>query len=371
MVPALMATRVMRDVDVLSRAGLDLETFLDEAADSIARAIPHSAACQSSLDPSTLLLTGTFKTGRLKGFDEQDHQWGLVEFGTREESSFEALAHAEVPAMAVQLQSPDSRRLAGFLRPVYGFGDELRVIARDGNAAWGGIALHRDVGEPHFTQDDVDLGAALSPLLARGIRSGILTVVVNAPAVIAGPAVIVVDADDQPVMVSEAAEVRLGELMMSPDGVSSAAIVSGLIGAARRYSAGEIDRPPRCRVRGASGTWLVLYATTMQGRDGARGQVAITIDEASPPEIVPLVISAFDLTERERDVVQRVIQGLDTKEIAAAMFLSTYTVQDHLKSVFEKAGVHSRRELIARIFFDQYVPRMNSPLGPDGWFASS
>jgi DNA-binding CsgD family transcriptional regulator len=62
------------------------------------------------------------------------------------------------------------------------------------------------------------------------------------------------------------------------------------------------------------------------------------------------VLDALGLTAREQDVTRLVLAGRSTAEIAAELFISGYTVQDHLKSVFDKTGLRSRRVLVAWIF---------------------
>ena len=367
----LTAQRVLGDVDVVARAGLPTQDFLDEALTSISRAVPHASACVATLDPATHLNTGGHKFGELAEIDSRDREWAALEFGSDDPTAMAELARGGATALAIDAWSSasgrESTRLRDFFTPYFGYADELRVVLRDGDEVWGGLSLLRSAEQGTFDADDVALLDRLATPLATGMRAGLVAQLVTGEVHERGPAVLVVDDADQVRSVSDNAAARLAELR-SASLTESMGTIASLVGAARRYAAGQTDRPARCRLRGLSGAWLVLHATTLVG---SPGEVVITIDEARPPEIVPLVVAAFDLSARERDVALLVLQGADTKEIAARLHVSAWTVQDHLKSIFDKAAVHSRRELMARIWFDQYAPRSGSDLTPSGWFAPS
>ncbi|KAF0963849.1 MULTISPECIES: response regulator transcription factor [Rhodococcus] len=90
---------------------------------------------------------------------------------------------------------------------------------------------------------------------------------------------------------------------------------------------------------------------------------------ARPAEIISLLAAIHGLTARESEVLGHVLAGKTRVEIAHRLFVSPYTVQDHLKSIYAKTGVNSRQELVAHLFFTHYLPRYGAPVGPDGWFA--
>ncbi|MGA9276935.1 helix-turn-helix transcriptional regulator [Ilumatobacter sp.] len=374
MLSALTAERVRRDVEVVAAAGLDLSTFLAEIDESVRRVLRPTATCVATLDPTTSLLTSTYKFGDLYGNDEHDLEWGLIEYGGDEATSF--LDVAATPGRAVGLHIVTggdldrSTRLRDCIKPHYGYGDELRLMACVDGRMWGALAFFRDPDDDPFDEADVEFASTLSTMLANGFRLGLLSSVASRPSdrVLSGPAVIIVDAHDRMDQISVGAEERLRQVMVSDHCASPIGTIAALVASARRFAQGRSSTVPRGRLRLHDGTWVVLQASPMAAHDGVTGNVVITIEDARPPEIIPLVVEAFGLTVRERDVTQLVLQGLETKDIAATLHVSAYTVQDHLKSIFAKADVRSRRELMGKIFFDQYQPRFGQEIAPSGWF---
>jgi RNA polymerase sigma factor (sigma-70 family) len=65
-----------------------------------------------------------------------------------------------------------------------------------------------------------------------------------------------------------------------------------------------------------------------------------TVHNAEESQFVDPVLAS--LTERERQVLRLLAQGLTNKEIAADLFITTNTVKRHLKSIFEKLDVTTR-----------------------------
>ena len=192
-----------------------------------------------------------------------------------------------------------------------------------------------------------------------------------------GPGLIVLAEDMQPEGISPAGQRWLEELRdsesdwMGPLPNCVYAVVTRL----RQLESIEQILPdlmPRVTVRLASGQWLSVQASRLRATDGHR-QLAVIIEPAGPAELAPLIVSAYALTSREREIAELVLQGLSTQEIATILFITPGTVQQHLKTIFDKIGVRTRRELVSQIFDRQYLPRIKAGqgIGPDGWFADA
>jgi DNA-binding CsgD family transcriptional regulator len=69
---------------------------------------------------------------------------------------------------------------------------------------------------------------------------------------------------------------------------------------------------------------------------------------AGPPEVVPVGGGWSDMTATEQSVARLVGEGLTNREVGELLFMSRYTVDTHLRSIFRKLAVTSRVEL-ARI----------------------
>lgn len=72
-------------------------------------------------------------------------------------------------------------------------------------------------------------------------------------------------------------------------------------------------------------------------------------EEPGPEAAPPRVAAGWGLSERELEVADQVARGLSNKDIASALHISPNTVKTHLRTIFEKAGIRSRFELIAQM----------------------
>jgi DNA-binding CsgD family transcriptional regulator len=94
---------------------------------------------------------------------------------------------------------------------------------------------------------------------------------------------------------------------------------------------------------------MSLRAAPLDATEGVHVDVVVSIEPTPRAMLSRLALAAHGLTAREEEVALLVLQGLSTQSISAALHLSPHTVQDHLKAVFAKVGVSSRRELTATL----------------------
>jgi DNA-binding CsgD family transcriptional regulator len=346
-------------ITALAGQGLDLVSFWRDATEIIEPVVPHyMGPCWFTLDPASLLITSHFNDNMpalpaeslaLEYYEDDVNKLADV---ARSPSGVSTLHEATGgdPSSSPRWQA--NIQLGGDQELIVG----LRTASGD---AWGGLGLYREPGAPMFDPDEIGFVRAIAPSLGEGAKRALLLGEATDPEGPEAPGLLVLSSQWELESATPGVERWVSDL---PEGDWDAgrlpSAVLSVAGQALRSADGR-DEPGEvalARVLTRSGTWVVLHGATLVS-DGSR-RIAVIVEPAHPARIAPLLMSAYGLTDREQDVTRLVLQGESTATIAQRLVVSAHTVQQHLKSIFEKTGVHSRRDLVGKVFFSYYEPRL-------------
>lgn len=309
---------------------------------------PYDASAVMTTDPETHLPAG----GIVTGFDPS----ACVPFWDNELldpdfNKFNDLARSVDPVATLAEatdgdldRSPRHQKLYA----LSGASDELRVAFLSGSTCLAIGAFIRCDGETYTATQVNDVRNLLVPAVTV-LRHALATM--SEPLTQHGPVVLLLDADGQVQSMSEGAEPVLSDLRIEVDDDLPGTV---MVAASRARSSRSATRLTT-RLRGTSGRWVRIHVAPMAGSD----LVSVTIDAAGAGDLVPLLLDSYGLTDRETDIVLLLCQGIGTKEIAAELMISVHTVRDHLKSIFDKAGVNSRGELVAGLFSNHVLSQFH------------
>ena len=345
------ALQAEREVVRHCYSGLDVSGVQGQVLQALRHLMPIDAAFFATADPDTLLISGGYAEEPLAAAT------GLFlanEYGSDDVNTFRSLATSTTHVASLddatghdRASSPRSRDIMGPL----GLGDELRAALVVNDRCWGYLCLHRDSEPLGFSSPEAAVLARLGPHIAHALRQAILLHHPVKTAGIVTPGVVLLAADLSLVAITAEAEYLLSLI----DGVQSAKsplpvavyTVAAALGSLCSTTV-PASTPPSARVRTKDGGWLNLHASHLQEADG-EGRIAVVVEPVRAGATVSLLLLAYGLSTREGEVAQLVLRGASTGAIVDTLHISHYTVQDHLKRVFDKTGVRSRRELVGRL----------------------
>jgi DNA-binding CsgD family transcriptional regulator len=340
----------------LARRGYDLVTFWRECTAVLEEAVPHyDKPCWYTLDPASLLITSHYHDG-LPEFppDMLHHEYYGEDVN---QISDVARSDAGISTLHDATGGDPSSSPTWHMNMAMGGDQEMVAALRTGGDVWGAVGLYRAPGEPMFDSEDKAFLKTIGPDLATGARTGLLVGEAQDPQWPDSPGLVVLSQEGELESTTPGVERWLSDL---PDGDLNAGrlptVVHAVAGRALRTAEGsEPGDVALARVLSRSGTWIVLHGTSLVASGSRRA--AVIVEPAHPARLTPLLMSAYGLTDREQEVTRLVLRGDSTAQIADSLVVSPHTVQEHLKRIFEKTGVRSRRELVGKVFFAHYEPR--------------
>ncbi|HSK86474.1 MAG TPA: helix-turn-helix transcriptional regulator [Rubrobacter sp.] len=360
-----MEERTFREIKRLCYMGLDANALGRRVAARLRRAVPFDVYGVSVLDPLSGLPTDFVYSEEMADEREAVFYMRHIYFDD-DVTDIMWLAREQIGAMTLAEATRGKLERALRHREVNvhkGLANEMRCAFSAGGELWGGICVIRERGAKDFEEREVSLIKRLSFHIASGFRAATLRRI-SAERAIGddSPGVVLLDAEGRLTQYTPPAKRLLRELGAEGepeawrDGAGLPPAVWAVAGALRRSLGPEPRYTPRVCARASSGRLLTLQASLGEAEMGRPPETVIVMNPAGPVEALRLNKAVYGLSPREEEVSDLLIRGSSTREISRSLHISEYTVQDHLKNIFGKIGIKSRRELLKRLFLDTMMP---------------
>jgi DNA-binding CsgD family transcriptional regulator len=344
MASARELSRCRDRLESLSESTLDCEAFRREAIAYLQRFVGFDRWCWPLADPETLVPSSGLA----------EHNYGphvprslQLEYSTDVFAAKQLLARRTKPVASLAAETHGdvarSARWDEVLRPA-GIGDVAIVACRDAQGCWGWIELYRDSNDRNFDERELALLQSVGPAIGSALRRHAMPRRAETQEPMP-PGTLVLDRDLRPVSWTTGARAWV-DALPSAHLFASWGMLPSVVYPTAVLARSNQDAA-RALVQAVDGRWVTIEAAALEGE--REGEVAVNLRAATANETFELLCRVYALSQREREIVSLLVAGLDTRAIAERLFISTHTVQDHLKSVFAKVGIHSRRELLATL----------------------
>lgn len=334
----------------LARAELDNDSFRQEAAAILRRAVGFDGWCWLLADPVARLPTR--EIGEHMVVDQAMRRFLRMMPEAWDKAGEHGGQRPRRKAAPVTVLSTDTRgdlRRDLSWREVFGpagVGDKMTAQFMADGVCWGLLHLNRDSSSGYYSEEDADFVSDVMPLLAARLRDGQRTLGRRDDRAL-GPGTIILDQDLSLVAATEEAWWWIDRLGLPR--LNQAEPLPGVVYVVATYVAASSEQPPgpaQVRLQATDGRWVTVRAAPLIGGAQTDAGYAITLEPACSEDLAPLLMRAWELTPRERQVARLVIDGLSGEEIARALFISAHTARGHLKMIFSKIGVTRRQDLV-------------------------
>ncbi|TCC38758.1 helix-turn-helix transcriptional regulator [Kribbella speibonae] len=333
------ARAARRDIAALATSGMGVAELHAAAIEVVEQVVGSELTCWFGMDPGTLVIS-SMTSGAARIPPEYEPRLAETEYAGTVPNSFAELARtAHQVARLSDLPYREvvgHRRLNEVWRPL-GIEHEVRTTFVVDGDCWGGAGFVRS--GPDFSDREVEFLGSVAPVIGAATRVAVRTDAHGYRGGV-GPSIVVTGPSGEPRAITPAARTwqdELDEIAPGRFDVLLRAVVTGT------RASGTFQ----ARVQTASREWVVLQGSRLLG--DTDDEIVVTIEPASGQHLVGMLLAAYGLTTREREICLEIIAGHTTAAIADRLSISPHTIQDHLKSAFAKVGVRSRGELVATL----------------------